>query len=87
MLYLLQIQPQLPKMEPNHAAIPHSPLATKYSCGRSPVTQLQWALSICRFSVLSRLPGRWGTIYPARFLVPKGSKLNPGLIRIVIVVA
>ena len=38
--------------EYSHAAIPNSfSLATKYSCGRSPLTRLQWAHSSCRFSM------------------------------------
>ena len=37
-----------------HDAIPSSrSLATRYSCGRSPLTRLQWAHSNCRFSMLS----------------------------------
>ena len=55
--------------ECSHAAIPNSfSLATKYSCGRSPFTRLQWAQSSCRFSMLSWPPARcgmtWSTLPP-----------------------
>ena len=50
-------------MPPNRAAIPNSRnLATKYSCGRSPLSRLQWAHSSCRSSMLSWPPPR-GTLW------------------------